>query len=214
VDGSCGETEGVSPLQKLFMGQGEKKEMKELLIKHEVDLLIECERVIKDGLQTFVTVGNALMHIRDERLYREHHATFEAYCQDKWGMVASRARQLISAAGIAKNLKSVTTGNTPESERVVRPLAGLPAEEQREVWESVTEKAKEENRKVTAKDVEMVVEERSQPSEHKPELKIESMDLANKAIHILSGMKGTKKDRFEALVEVIKWCRKEMRNYR
>ena len=49
------------------------------------DRLAECEAVIERGQQTFIEVGQALMEIRDSRLYRETHATFEAYCNERWG---------------------------------------------------------------------------------------------------------------------------------
>ncbi len=35
-------------------------------------------------VQTFYEVGNALLQIRDERLYRQTHSTFEEYCREKW----------------------------------------------------------------------------------------------------------------------------------
>jgi hypothetical protein len=79
------------------------------------------------------------MHIRDERLYREHHGTFEEYCQKRWQMARSRAYQLIEGAKTVKVLSTMV--DKPESERVVRPLAGLEPAEQREVWKSATEKA-------------------------------------------------------------------------
>ena len=56
--------------------------------------LTECEAVIERGLRTFVEVGEALLRIRDERLYRETHGTFEDYCRERWAMrreVADRA---------------------------------------------------------------------------------------------------------------------------
>jgi hypothetical protein len=83
--------------------------------------LAECERVIERGLKTFIEVGEALAQIRDERLYRETHATFEEYCRERWDFDASRARQLISAA---RTVTLVTVGGqpAPASERVVREL--------------------------------------------------------------------------------------------
>ena len=37
----------------------------------------DCELVIDDGLKGFISVGNALAKIRDEKLYRENYDTFE-----------------------------------------------------------------------------------------------------------------------------------------
>ena len=59
----------------------------------EICTLAECEDVINRGLATFVEVGNALLRIRDERLYRAEFGTFEAYCRQRWqmGLCSSRA---------------------------------------------------------------------------------------------------------------------------
>ena len=58
----------------------------------ETDRLAELEDVVGRGMRTFVEVGAALCEIRDQRLYRVMHATFEGYCRERWGFTASRAR--------------------------------------------------------------------------------------------------------------------------
>jgi hypothetical protein len=130
------------------------------LTKPEATQLEELETVIHHGIKTFIEVGNALMAIRDGRLYKAEYGTFEAYCWKRWEFAASRARQLIGAAAIVENLKSVTTVTLPQSERVARALAKLPAADQPAAWQAATEKAQTENHPVTARDVEEVVEER------------------------------------------------------
>ncbi len=93
-----------------------------------------CETTIKAGLETFYEVGNALLAIRDARLYRRDFATFEDYCRQRWGMVASRARQLIGAAGVAMNLQGVTSV-TLSNEAQARALAPLSSDKlQQVVW--------------------------------------------------------------------------------
>lgn len=62
--------------------------------------LATFELVIEKGLATFQEVGEALIAIRDERLYRAEHETFEAYCKARWKFSDRRARQLMSAAEI------------------------------------------------------------------------------------------------------------------
>lgn len=124
--------------------------------------LMECERVIERGLNTFVEVGAALLEIRDSRLYQEQYGTFEEYCRERWGMVASRARQLIASAEVVENLKSVTTVTLfPDSERQARPLMGLPPEAQAQVWQQVVETAPEG--KITGAYVQEVVERVTRP---------------------------------------------------
>lgn len=51
-------------------------------------------------IATFVEVGEALLRIRDGRLYRDSYATFEDYCRDRWGFGERRGRQLIEAAEV------------------------------------------------------------------------------------------------------------------
>lgn len=61
-----------------------------------------CEQVIVKGLSTFREVGQALTRIRDERLYREDFATFDAYCKDRFGFSRQRASQLICCVKMEK----------------------------------------------------------------------------------------------------------------
>lgn len=80
----------------------------DLLSASEADALRANEDKVSRGLATFVEVGTALAEIRDRRLYRATHGTFEDYCSGRWGMVASRARQLIGAAEVVAQIESVT----------------------------------------------------------------------------------------------------------
>jgi hypothetical protein len=106
---------------------------RETLTDAESSKLAEAEATISAGLQTFYEVGNALLLIRDARLYRQDFPTFEAYCRDRWQMGASRARQLIGAAGVVANLEGVTNV-TPTNEAQARELAALAADTQQTVW--------------------------------------------------------------------------------
>jgi hypothetical protein len=108
-------------------------EMSKELTTTEAVQLEKHEAAIKAGLQTFYEVGNALLAIRDARLYRHDFNTFEDYCQRRWGMVASRARQLIGAAGVAANLEGVTDV-TLSNEAQARALASFAAAAQQVVW--------------------------------------------------------------------------------
>jgi DNA modification methylase len=106
--------------------------MNELSVSEQADLE-RLEAIIGAGLQTFVEVGSALAEVRDRRLYRQEFGTFEEYCRERWGMVRSRAYQLIDAAGVAANVHNC--GRTaPANEAQVRPLASLDPVGQREAW--------------------------------------------------------------------------------
>ncbi|NJL33925.1 MAG: hypothetical protein HC893_08770 [Chloroflexaceae bacterium] len=52
--------------------------------------LERCEQIIERGLKTFFEVGAALVRVRDLKLYRVEHRTFEAYCQERWGIERRR----------------------------------------------------------------------------------------------------------------------------
>ena len=63
---------------------------------------LDClELHVKQSLEAFVAVGNALAEIRDRRLYREGYDTFETYLADRWGLKHQRAYQLIAGAAVS-----------------------------------------------------------------------------------------------------------------
>ena len=95
--------------------------------------LEEYERTIERGLATFVEVGEALLAIRDKRLYRESHATFEDYCRERWGFTDRRARQLMEASEIGT---VVPVGNEAQA-RELAPLRDDP-EALAEAWEEAS----------------------------------------------------------------------------
>jgi len=82
--------------------------------------LAELETRIERGLQTFIEVGEALAEIRDQRLYRESHATFEAYCRERWGWSRQHAYRQIKAAQMVGTLSPM--GDKPANERQARAL--------------------------------------------------------------------------------------------
>jgi len=102
-----------------------KKDITESITNDESKRFIELEKTIKAGRQTFLDVGRALQEIRDGRLYRSDHATFEDYCQSKWDFSRQYAHSLISSAaavsGLPKHLSTVV-----DKERPARALAKVP----------------------------------------------------------------------------------------
>jgi len=128
----------------------------------ESNRFVVLESKIKAGLDSFMQVAEALVEIRDSRLYRIEHATFDDYCKSKWNFNSSRARQLIGAAETSENLRSVTTGNTlPTKERQVRPLAKLPAEQQQAVYSEAVKLAG--GKQPSSKQVEQAVQTNTRP---------------------------------------------------
>lgn len=98
------------------------------------DRLSHLERIIERGFATYVEVGQALLEIRDERLYRETFSTFESYCRERWGLKRAHAYRQIEAAQVAAELSPI--GDTPANEsqaRALTPLRDEP-EQMAEAW--------------------------------------------------------------------------------
>lgn len=55
--------------------------------------------------RAFYQAGCALRELRDRRLYRSTHNSFEQYCQDRFGYTRRRGDLLINSAMIVDNLK-------------------------------------------------------------------------------------------------------------
>jgi hypothetical protein len=127
--------------------------MSELITFEESKRLVALERKIEQGMTTFVEVGQSLMEIRDSRLYRVEYKTFEAYCQEKWGMSRRQADRLIGGSEVAENLRP--RGLKTITEKQARPLTKLPAEKQPEVWAKAVEIA--DGEQPTARQVEQAV---------------------------------------------------------
>jgi hypothetical protein len=98
--------------------------------------LVDCEAVIERGVRTFVEVGTALAQIRDGRLYRDTHATFEAYCEQRWELKRQRAYELMGAASVVSEISD----SPPMKESHAAELAKAPAEQRAEVWRETVER--------------------------------------------------------------------------
>jgi hypothetical protein len=135
----------------------ELAETQELTYEEESDRL-NLERKVE---RAFYEAGLALRELRDRRLYRNTHKTFEQYCRDRFGYGRRSANLMIAGSHVVDNLltngsqnlemgsigsqKSEMGSNRtqilPTSERQVRPLTKLEPEEQREAWTKAVESA-------------------------------------------------------------------------
>lgn len=130
-----------------------------MLTEGEAARLGVLEDVIERGVRSFADMGRALREIRDSRLYRLTHSTFEDYCREKWHFNDRRASQLIAAAEVSTIVG--TGGPATESQaRELAPLREDPAGLQ-EAWARANEIAAGEDRRVTAEDVREAREARS-----------------------------------------------------
>lgn len=135
--------------------------MTDLITLDERSRLYQLEETIRQGLNTFVDVGNALLEIRDKRLYRQEYSTFEEYCNKQWNFSRNYAKRIMRSAEVIDNLQSVPIGTLlPQTESQTRPLTSLEPDEQVEVWQQIVEDSLEN--KITAKVVLNAVKNYSQ----------------------------------------------------
>jgi len=132
----------------------------ETITTTETELLAFCERKIAAGISTFCEVGDALLKIRDARLYRATHASFAAYCIEKWGMTRRRADQLIEASVVVVGLQSENNCSQIQTESQARELAHVPAAARAYVLKEVAAAGP-----VTAKAIKEAAKRNAEPEE-------------------------------------------------
>jgi hypothetical protein len=87
--------------------------------------LEQLEQIVRDGLQSFMAVGLALIEIRESGGYRlRGFDTFEAYCQETFGFTARHGRRMMQAARTNQEIVRAT-GQTLKRESVARALKPL-----------------------------------------------------------------------------------------
>ena len=105
----------------------------------------ENERLILERQveRAFYEAGLALQKLRDKKLYRSTHKTFQEYCQDRFGFTRRSAYYLIDTVKIVDNLQKCEplVHIFPTNERQCRSLKSLQTEQQREVWNQAVAKA-------------------------------------------------------------------------
>lgn len=101
------------------------------------------ERVIEIGFQSLLATGSALKEIRDGRLYRESHKTFESYIKARWSIECRQAYRLIDASEVKQELLTISSRAPKASEITregqLRELSGVPSEALERVVERATE---------------------------------------------------------------------------
>ncbi len=125
-------------------------EIPELTEEEQSDRL-HLERRVE---RAFFEAGKALAELRDRRLYRSSHRTFEDYCRDRFAHSRQQSNYLIAAAGVYENLTTICCQNLPHedlttngsqilptSEGQVRPITKLEPQKQWEVWQTAVELA-------------------------------------------------------------------------
>ena len=125
-------------------------EFPQLTYDEERDRLI-LEREVE---RAFYKAGCALKELRDRKLYKSTHSSFEQYCEDRFGMRRRHPYRLIDAATVVDNILQLCPNRTqnesdtkknkliiPTSEWQIRSLTRLEPQQQREVWIKAVELA-------------------------------------------------------------------------
>ena len=110
--------------------------------------------------KAFYLAGKALTELRDRKLYRNTHKTFEEYCRERFGFERRYPYRLMESTVVVDNLIKMCPIRThfqndldtsapdssegqilPINEYQLRPLIGLEPEVQREAWQKAVEVA-------------------------------------------------------------------------
>jgi hypothetical protein len=171
----------------------------EILNIEESHELERCEVVIKQGLQTFIEVGQALMTIKEKQLYRINFKTFEDYCIEKWAITKTQANRLIQASETIISLTPIGV-ILPQTESQTRPLTSLEPEIQKEVWKEVIET---HGKNITAVKVQSVVNDWKPVNQEIKEVKNEPMFAISTPEELLKKAKEVAKERAEVKRQII-----------
>lgn len=106
------------------------------------DELREREQLERLVERAFYEAGRALKQLRDRRLYRDSHETFDEYCRHRFAFTRRHVDYLVAASQVVDNLMRTDCSQIlPTKEYQVRPLAKLSPEQQRECWRQAVEAA-------------------------------------------------------------------------
>ena len=134
----------------------EPTELVPTLTASEQEELDRCEKTISKGWNSFIEVGEALLKIRDAKLYRDSHERFEDYCREKLQYQKSQAYRLMDAARVVRLISPIGEVSAdgvmhPTCEAQVRPLVGLKDHDIKTVWQKAAATAQAEERPITAR---------------------------------------------------------------
>ena len=185
----------------------ERRALGDPLDEEERQTFVTCKLTIEKGIQTFLDVGNALKIIREQKLYRETHATFESFMQDEFGLPRRRAYQLMEAAEVIEQIKRIELPVSPAesgeesaeangaaapteseppaidlNESQARAMFGLSDSELGDVWPQVQQIRGDTKKRVPARKIrEMVDEVREKPARASAGKKKPKADQADQA---------------------------------
>lgn len=114
------------------------------------DDLHALTQIIRNGKRTFLEVATALWRIREARLYKSTHESWESWCIDNWWGTKRSADRQIAAAKIAAEM-SAAGQNVPRAASHLHALADVPERHRADVLSEATIAAGGE--KITAAEI-------------------------------------------------------------
>lgn len=121
---------------------------KDRLSQHERRLRDNCIERVQRGLNGLQDAADALLELREGRLYRDTHRTWAAFCRETFGLTRKAIDHKIAGAEVLSVLESHQAQNgtpgvpfLPTTEAQVIELAPVPRSQQPEVWRNCVARA-------------------------------------------------------------------------
>jgi hypothetical protein len=110
--------------------------------------LATLEIEIENGIRS---VGQSLIEIQNDKLYKANHSTFESYCKERWGFSDRYARTLIESEKVKAKIGTIVPVLNLKTSHLSE-ISKIPEKQQAQVTAEVLERCEAENREPTAKD--------------------------------------------------------------
>lgn len=91
-------------------------------------------RETQAGVTAFAKAADALLTIRNERLYREQYTTWQDFCREEFAFSKTYANNLINAMEVVRGLMAQGEVVLPNSEYVARQLSKYPKDMRVLIW--------------------------------------------------------------------------------
>ena len=132
--------------------EGSGAAVDEPLTYDEQQRLAELEAIVGARMMSVVEFGAALAEIRDRRLYRQAHGSFDTYVKERFEVARATAYQYIEAAAAFENVRNCGRFEIlPANEAQIRPLTRVDGPVQVQVWKRVTHTSEVTGEPVTAR---------------------------------------------------------------
>ena len=110
-----------------------------LITPFEVAELARLESIIDSGIASIIPSWEALKKIRDTRLYRQTHDSFEKYCKDRFGLAKSVVYRMIEAAEAMEKIGSHPVAKHITTKRQALAIGTVPIEERDRILKEISE---------------------------------------------------------------------------